>query len=227
VTVPGFTILFFTLSALTTLGQRPEPTPARESSRPSGGGGATVALTSSMEVLNDSTKLSTGDRVSFRIVEERRDPIVLTVSDSGEMEVPLVGRVTAAGKTCKQLAYELKPLFERDYFYRATVIVGLETFSNRSRGKVYLMGQVRGQGAMDIPADEALTVSKAILRAGGLSDFANRRRVKLVRKRQDDPSKTDTTIVNLVDVLDKGRVDKDPALEPDDLIIVPEKLINF
>lgn len=180
-----------------------------------------------MEVLNDKTRLGNGDRVSFRIVEERRDPIILTVSDSGEMEVPLVGRVTAAGKTCKELAFELKPLLERDYFHQATVIVGLETYSNRSRGKVYLMGQVRTQGAMDLPADEVLTVSKAILRAGGVADFANRRKVKLVRKTGEGDKETKTTIVDLVEVLDKGRVNKDPALEPDDLIIVPEKLINF
>jgi polysaccharide export outer membrane protein len=208
--------------------QAPEP-PAvpREKPPTSAGGGNTVALTSSMDVLNDRTKLGSGDRISFRIVEERRDPILLTVSDSGEMEVPLIGRIIAAGKTCKQLAFELKPLLERDYFHQATVIVGLETFSNRSRGKVYLMGQVRTQGAMDLPADETLTVSKAILRAGGLSDFANRRKVKLVRKKGPELKQTETTIVDLVDVLDKGRVGKDPALEPDDLIIVPEKLINF
>src|SRR5207302_5293262 len=92
---------------------------------------STVAQTNSMQVLNDKSKLGNGDRVSYRIVEERKEPILLTVSDSGEMEVPFIGRVNAAGKTCKQLAYELKPLLEKEYFYQATVIVGLETLSTR------------------------------------------------------------------------------------------------
>lgn len=185
----------------------------------------TVAYTNSMEVLNNQTKLGNGDTISYRVVEERKEPISLTVTDSGEMEVPYIGRVQAAGKTCQQLAYEIKPLLEKEYFYRATVIVGLSTLSTKSRGKIYLMGQVRTQGAMEIPSDEVLTVSKVILRAGGVADFANRRKVKLVRKKEG--GQTETTIVDLVEVLDKGHAEKDPIIQPNDLIIVPEKLVNF
>lgn len=186
---------------------------------------STVALTTSMEVLNDSVKLGIGDRVSLRIVEERRVPISLIITDSGEMEVPLIGRVTAKGKTCKQLAYELKPILEKEYFYKATVIIGVDSISTRSRGRVYITGQVRNQGGLELPAEEVLTVSKAVLKAGGLADFANRRKVKLVRKRPNGTSETQT--VDLVEILDKGRLEKDIALEPGDLINVPERLINF
>lgn len=185
----------------------------------------TVAFTNSMEVLNDQNKLGNGDTLSYRVVEERSQPIPLIVTDSGEIEVPFIGRVKASGKTCKQLAYEIKPLLEKEYFYKATVVLGLQTLSTKSRGKVYLMGQVRTTGAMDIPADENLTVSKAILRAGGLADFANRKKVKLVRKQPN--GQTTTTFVDLADVLDKGHADKDPTLQPDDLIIVPERLWNL
>lgn len=186
---------------------------------------STVALTTSMEVLNDSVKLGIGDRVSLRIVEERRVPISLFVTDSGEMEVPLIGRVVAKGKTCKQLAYELKPILEKEYFYKATVIIGVDSISTRSRGKVYITGQVRNQGGLELPADESLTVSQAVLRVGGLADFANRRKVKLVRKKPDGTS--ETRLIDLAEILDKGRLDKDVVLEPGDLINVPERLINF
>jgi len=33
--------------------------------------------------------------------------------------------------------------------------------------------------------------------------------------------------VDMVQILEKGRADKDVTLQPDDLIIVPERLINF
>ncbi len=186
---------------------------------------STVAFTTSMEVLNESAKLGIGDRVSFRIVEEKRVPIGLIVTDSGEMEVPLIGRVLAKGKTCKQLAYELKPILEKEYFHKATVIIGVDSISARSRGKIYITGQVRAQGAQELLPDESLTVSKAILRAGGLLDFANRKKVKLVRKKID--GQMETSFVNLVEILDKGHLDRDPVLEPGDLINVPERLINF
>jgi polysaccharide export outer membrane protein len=187
---------------------------------------APVAATlDTMSALNDEAKLGDGDRVSYRVVEEQKDALPYTVSDSGELDLPLVGRISAKGKTCKQLAYEIKPLLEKEYFYHATVIIGVETFSTRSKGTVYLEGQVLKQGAVEIPSDETLTVSKAILLDGGLGDFADRRKVKLIHKKADGT--TETTIVDLVEILDKGHTEKDPVLQPDDMIIVPQRLVNF
>jgi protein involved in polysaccharide export with SLBB domain len=186
---------------------------------------STASLINSMEALNDSAKLGNGDLVSYRVIEEKKDPIMMKVTDSGELEIPLLGRYPAAGKTCKQLAYELKPLLEKDYFYKATVIVGLDILSTRPLGKVYIMGQVHAQGAFDIPADGNLTVSRAILMDGGLADFADRRKVKLMHKKAD--GSTQTTVVDLVEILDHGHADKDPLVQPGDTINVPEKLINF
>ncbi len=184
-----------------------------------------AASMNSMSALNDKKKLGNGDRISYRVIEEQKDPIVLTISDSGELDMPLVGRVTAAGKTCKELAYELKPMLEKEYFYHATVIIGVETYSTHPQGKVYLMGQVQRQGAIEIPANEVMTVSKAILLVGGLADFADRRKVKLVRKKPDGTS--ETTIVDLVEILDRGHSDRDPAVQAEDMIIVPQRLVNF
>ena len=214
---------------LTALGRMASDSGAQEPLRtpavPQPSSSATVGLTNSMSALNDKAKLGAGDRLSFRVVEERREPIPLLVTDTGEVEIPYIGRVPAQGLTCKELAHAVKPLLEKEYFKRATVIIGLDMLSTRSRGKVYLMGQVKAQGALDIPADETLTVSKVILRAGGLADFANRKKVRLIHRTADN--RTETTVVDLTLVLDKGQIEKDPVVEPDDLIIVPERLINF
>jgi polysaccharide export outer membrane protein len=194
------------------------------SAAPAGGESNTVAFTTSMDVLDSARKLGTGDRVSLRIVEDRKPPLSLVVTDSGEMEVPLLGRVHAAGKTCKTLAYEMKKLLEKDYFYQCTVILGLDSVSTKSRGRVYMMGQVRTQGALELPFDEQLTLSKAILRSGGLADFASKKKVKIVRKIN---GKAETIFVDLGQILDKGHMENDLELQPDDLVVVPEKLINF
>ncbi|MBV8175086.1 MAG: polysaccharide biosynthesis/export family protein [Verrucomicrobia bacterium] len=183
-----------------------------------------AAYTTSMEVLDDQRPLRIGDRLSMRVVEDREAPVSLLVTDSGEVEVPLIGRVIAKGKTCKQLAYAIKVPLERDYYYKATVIIALDVAGLKSPGRVYVTGQVRNQGPLDIPPDETFTVSKAILRAGGFADFANKRKVKLVRKKGGS---TETTIVDVELVVKKGRTDKDPVVEADDTIIVPERLINF
>jgi len=184
-----------------------------------------------MDALNDDTKLSKRDQISYRVIEERKDPLILSVRDSGEIEVPLLGRYQAAGKTCKQLAVELKPLLEKDYFNKATVIIGIDTINPIPSptppppGKVYLMGQVARQGAIELPMHESLTVSKAILLNGGVADFADRHKVKLMRKKAD--GSTEIIIIDLAEILDKGNTEKDLVLQPGDTINVPEKLINF
>lgn len=185
---------------------------------------STVAYTTSMDVLDDKRPLRVGDRLSVRVVEDRESPVSLLVTDSGEVEVPLIGRVLAKGKTCKQLAYAIKAPLEREYYYKATVIIALDAAGLKSPGRVYITGQVRNQGPLDIPPDETFTVSKAILRAGGFGDFANKRKVKLLRKKGNS---TETIVVDVDLIVRKGRTDKDPVVEPDDTIVVPERLINF
>jgi protein involved in polysaccharide export with SLBB domain len=186
-----------------------------------------VAGTNSMDVLDDKRKIGPGDRVSYRVVEERKQPVSLFVTDSGEIEVPLIGRIPATGKTCKQLALDIREPLEKEYFYKATVIIGLDFVSGKSHGRVYLTGSLARQGPLDIPPDEVFTVSKAILRAGGFDQFANKRKVKLVRKKADNPAANETIIVDVEDVLDHGHTENDPVVSPDDMIIVPKKWINY
>jgi polysaccharide export outer membrane protein len=183
-----------------------------------------AASINTMDALNNERKLAVGDTLSYRVVEEQKEPVSMTVKASGEINVPLLGLYPAAGKTCKELAEEIKPLLEKDYFYTATVIIGLDTESTQSLGKVYIMGQVHTQGSIELPANETLTVSQAVLMNGGLADFADKRHVKLLRKGPD--GKTTTTNVDIQAVY-TGKSTKDPVLQPGDTINVTEKLINF
>lgn len=178
-----------------------------------------------METLDDKHRLAVGDRVSFRIVEDEEEPKPLIVTDSGEVEVPYIGRFMAIDKTCKQLAVALKAELEKEYYYRATVMVGLDLMA-RSRGKVYLVGPVRGPGPQEIPSDEVLTLSKAILRAGGFLETADKKNVRVTRKKVPGPGEEMMT-VNVADILEKGKTEGDMVLQVGDLIYIPERLIRF
>jgi protein involved in polysaccharide export with SLBB domain len=128
-------------------------------------------------------KLAIGDRLSFKIVEDEEGTNTpLFVTDSGDVEVPYIGRVPAENKTCKQLAAEIKTALEKDYYYQATVVLAVDLMS-KSRGRVYLVGAVRLPGPVEMPSDESLTLSKAILRAGGLPKNLMARRTPTIRQR--------------------------------------------
>jgi len=173
--------------------------------------------------------LRAGDTVSFQILEDRLlelqlIPTSLVVADSGELDVPYVGRILAVGKTPKQLAAEIKTSLEKDYYKQATVVLSLN-LANRLWGRVYILGQVHLQGALDVQVNENLTAGKAILRAGGFLDFANKKKVKVVRA--NSAGQSQIFELDMKEILEKGAIEKDVALQPNDLIIVPTRLINF
>ena len=183
---------------------------------------STVMRTNSMNVLDDRTRLGSNDFVSFRVVEDRdNESQRLRVNDNGQLEVPYVGLVQAAGKTSKELAYTVKAALEKEYYYHATVIIAVDHVSEKSRGKVYVYGSVKGQGPQEIPPDETYTVSKAVIRAGGFGDFADKKRIKLTRKNGESLQ------VDLKRVIEGGKTDEDVVVQPDDQIYVPQKLVNF
>src|SRR5262249_40162133 len=117
--------------------------------------------------IEDKHLLEPGDRISF-LVKEDRDPLprALVVTDSKELDFPYIGRVSVAGKTCKQVTDMITPMLEHDYYYRATVILGLDSV-NPIRGKIYIEGAVKNTGPLDLKFNENLTAGQAILRAGG------------------------------------------------------------
>jgi len=201
------------------------PSPAATTAKSSSPDAVTApfASTASNYVNDDKHQLIPGDKVSFQIIEDRSLPVALQVTESSELDIPYIGRLKVTGKTCKQLADATKELLEKDYYKRATVIVGLDAMA-KVVGRVYVWGPVRTQGPIEIPANESFTAGKAILRAGGFGDFANKKEVKVVRK---TPAGNVTLKVNLVEVLEKGKTDQDIKLEPEDFIIVPQRSINW
>lgn len=201
---------------------------------------SSVARITSMSQLNNTYRLNIGDSVVMRIVEDKGVPNRLQVQESGDIVVPYLNLVRAAGRTCRELAMEMKTELEKQYFQQATVIIALErrytppgsTGGSRGgpdwrpddTGYITIYGQVIRQGKYEFLPEDQLTASQAILRAGGFAPFAKDKAVRVIRK---TPKGNVTIVVNLRDVMTKGRLEKDIPILPNDVIIVEEKLINF
>jgi protein involved in polysaccharide export with SLBB domain len=188
-----------------------------------------------MEELDDKTLLEDGDTISFRVIEDRDDPVQRVVTDTGEVDFPYIGRVKVESKSCHAVAIEVKKLLEIDYYKRATVIVGLDTIIGDDKTKpkdlAWVMGEVRQVGPQELLKQQPMTVSQLVMRAGGFGDFADQRKVKLVHHDDDkgtgqagDAAK-DTEIIDVKSVLD-GKSLADPLVKPGDYIIVPKKFFN-
>ena len=184
------------------------------------------ASTNYANILDDKYRLAIGDQLSFQIIEDEDDPVHLVVTDSGDLQVPYIGRYPAVGKTCKELAQDLKVELEKQYYKQATVIIAVD-LKPESRGRIYLVGAIRAPGPEDISSSETLTVSKAILRAGGFTQYADEKNVKVTRSTGAGPAGDKTFIVNVSGVLENGKTGDDLPVQPGDLIFVPERMIRF
>jgi protein involved in polysaccharide export with SLBB domain len=197
-----------------------------------------AGLINSMEQLDNTTQLQPDYQISFRIVEDRGEALRLRVQDSGDIQAPHVGLVRAAGRTCRELAFAVKKELEKSYYQTATVIVAIDVIPKVSSygqpagvsgvrpGMEYftIFGQVQRQGKYELPLDEDVTISQAILRAGGPAQFANLSKVKLIRK---TPKGNMPVLVNVENIMKNGALEYDIYIRNNDVLIIPEKVASF
>lgn len=173
-------------------------------------------------------KLRPGDRLRFAVLEDSDAAAEVVVNASGKIDLPLLGLWSVAGKGVDEVTNETKSALESEYFVRATVRFLLvdRPEKSSSRGRVYLAGQMRKIGVVEIDLSERNTAGRVILSSGGLSDFADAKRIRIVRKvpGRDD---LETLTVDLEEVLKKGRLDRDVPLFDGDFVIADAKLVNW
>jgi protein involved in polysaccharide export with SLBB domain len=89
-----------------------------------------------------------------------------------------------------------------------------------NKEKVLVWGGVQRPGPYLIPEDEPLTITSAILLAGGTLPRAGLKKVSLLHKVGPDYKET---VVNLEDVIHKsGDLSRDRVLQPGDMVCVPD-----
>jgi protein involved in polysaccharide export with SLBB domain len=137
-------------------------------------------------------------------------PFDQRVRDDGKITLIYNREFKAAGKRTGDLEKEIRDFYVPAYFINMTPTVRI---SSETRS-FYVTGEVRASG--NYPYKSSITVSKAIATAGGFTDFANKRRVKLIRA----DGRTQT--VNCNKVIDHPELD--PQVFPDDKIHVPRRL---
>ena len=86
---------------------------------------------------------------------------------------------------------------------------------------IYVFGQVRNPGALQVRRSSLPTLTQAIAQAGGFTDRANKKRVQIRRK--DAAGKDLEFTVNVRNIL-KGKI-KDIPLKVNDTVYVPESLL--
>jgi len=153
-----------------------------------------------------------GDVLNVNVWKEPEVSGTVPVRPDGKVSLPLLGDVSAAGVTPTELAATITDRLRRYMTNpRVTVIV---TATNSRR--IYLIGEVVRPGA--IPMLPKMTVLQALSSAGGFSQFANAKKMYVLRSENGKQIKIP---FNYKDAISGHSPEQNIALKPGDTIVVP------
>lgn len=141
------------------------------------------------------------------------------VDADGYISMELIGQVKCDGMSLVGLQRKLESAYKK-YYLRPSVTVSFVPGQGVSPyGTVTVLGEVGRPGPVDVPPTMDLRLTKALLMAGGVNAIADKRRVKVTRCDKD--GKQTKTRVDLIEIGEEGRPDKDMLLKAGDVVWVP------
>jgi len=166
------------------------------------------------EVAADSDQYVVGPEDVLYIHVWREDALsrTLPVRVDGYISLPLVHEVKAAGLTPLKLKESLTERF-KEFIENPNVSV---TVMEANSFKVYVSGQVKNPGVYRLRSET--TVLQIIPMAGGFGDWANQKKILIIRK---ENGKEKRIIVNYKKILKGDAPDSNIVLKGGDTIVVP------
>ena len=154
-------------------------------------------------------RLGPGDRLEVNVFGEPVvEALVVQVDGAGDIQLPMLDNVRAAGLSLGELQTRLKTGYA-EHFMEPWVVVQLREPLSRP---IYLLGEFNQPGIVHMTSET--TVIQALGAGRGLTDRAYTRGSRLIR---DDK----IVAVDINALLNRGRMDQNVWLQPNDTIFVP------
>ena len=164
--------------------------------------------------LPDGYRIGPGDVLQISVFREPEASVpAATVRSDGKLSVPLIKEVEVVGLTATEAERMLAQKLSR-YIRDPEVTLIVSQINSR---KVYLVGAVKTVGTIDLKGP--MTVLQAIAQAGGLTDYAKRKQIYVLRNEDGKQLKLPFNY----DAAVKGeKVEPNIVLSPNDTIVVPQ-----
>lgn len=175
---------------------------------------AAVADTTSSDYL-----IGPGDTLRVFVWRNPEISATVPVRPDGKISTPLVEDMVAVGKSPSRLARDIETVL-MEYIKSPKVNVIVEQFVGTFGEQIRVVGQATEPKAL--PYRESMTLLDVMIEVGGLTPFAAGNRARVVRKMADGT--TDEIKVRLDDLLNRGSIDQNIAVQPGDVVIIPESV---
>ncbi len=155
-----------------------------------------------------SYKIGPEDQLAIRVWREPEVSGAVIVRPDGKISLPLIGEVQAGGKTPEELRRVITEKLS-NYLTRPEVLVQVTAVRSK---KYYITGQVMRTGAF--PLVVPTTVLEALSMAGGFRDWAQKKKIIILRGRK-------RLKFNYNEVIKGKNLEQNVYLQDGDHIIVP------
>jgi polysaccharide export outer membrane protein len=153
-------------------------------------------------------RIGVEDVLEISVWKEPQLNTTAPVRPDGKVSVPLAGEVEAAGRTAKELEVELASRYATRINSPTVSVVVKELNASR----VFVLGEVARPGVY--PMRGALTVVQALALAGGLTEFADRDDIVILRRAESGQQRLK---LDLEDAVGSAAIE----LAPGDTVVVP------
>jgi polysaccharide biosynthesis/export protein len=163
-------------------------------------------------------RIGPGDSLNIFVWRNPELTVTVPVRPDGRVSIPLVEDVVAIGKTPTALAREYEQRLAK-YVKEPLVTVIVENFVGPIPEQVRIIGEAAQLRALPYRAD--MTVLDAMIAVGGLTRYAAGNDSVIVRTVNGQQN---TYAVHLADLIKDGDISSNVALQPGDIVIIPQRL---
>jgi polysaccharide export outer membrane protein len=163
-------------------------------------------------IYTGTYRISVGDVLEVTFFKTDRLNQTQTVGPDGEIYLPIVGRVDAAGRSVEDVTQELVVGYSKELI-NPQITVNVAEYSGL---QIYVSGEVFSPGIQ--PYRGGMTLFQAISNAGGFTKRAKRRSVLLIRPGPENEPVG--TVVDFKKYIRKGMLQNDIELAPLDIVYV-------
>ena len=176
-----------------------------------------------LEVLNGKYKLSPPDVIEIVVSDNPELSTRSIIRPDGNTFIPLIGDIYVEGLTSLETRKKVHQLLGRYLKGLPEESISVQILGFNSK-RVYVYGY--GSGMVALPFTGDLTVLDAVTQSGFLVSYANEKKIKVIRGESDPGKKPQSLVLNMNDIVKKGRTENNIILRPNDVVYIPPTILG-